>query len=40
MIGNYIGAGLMMKNGMKIVRPSILVVLVLLAIKVVSEYIL
>ena len=30
----------MMKNGMKIVRPSILVVLVLLAIKVVSEYIL
>lgn len=40
MIGNYIGAGLMMKNGMKIVRPSILVVLVLLAIKVVTEYIL
>ncbi len=40
MIGNYIGTGLMLKNGMKIVRPSILIVLVLLVIKIVTEYVL
>ncbi len=40
MIGNYIGAGLMLKNGMKLVRPSILAVLVLLAVKIVSDYLL
>lgn len=38
MLGNYIGAGLMMKNGMKIVRPSILIVLLLLAIKILSQF--
>lgn len=34
MIGGYIGAGLVMKNGSKIVKPSILFVLILLAIKI------
>ena len=37
--GHYIGAGLTIKNGAKIVRPVILIVLVLLAIKVVTELI-
>lgn len=37
MAGGYIGAGLMMKNGAKIVKPSILLVLVLLVIKLISE---
>ena len=37
--GHYIGAGLTIKNGAKIVRPVILVVLVLLAVKVVTELI-
>ena len=37
--GHYIGAGLTIKNGAKIVRPVILVVLVLLAVKVVAELI-
>lgn len=35
--GQYIGAGLALKNGAKIVRPVILVVLVLLAVKVLLE---
>ena len=35
--GHYIGAGMTIKNGTKIVRPVILVVLVLLTIKVVTE---
>lgn len=35
--GHYIGAGLVMKNGKKIVRPVILIVLVLLFIKVITE---
>ena len=35
--GQYIGAGLALKNGSKIVRPVILVVLVLLAGKVLLE---
>ena len=34
MLGGYIGAGLVMKNGSKIVKPSIIFVLVLLALKV------
>ena len=34
--GHYIGSGLVMKNGTKIVRPIILVVLILLFIKVIS----
>jgi len=36
MAGGYIGAGLIMKNGAKIVKPSILFVLALLAIKLFS----
>ena len=36
MAGGYIGAGLIMTNGAKIVKPSILFVLVLLAIKLFS----
>lgn len=38
MIGGYIGAGLVMKNGAKIVKPSILFVLILLALKVFGVY--
>ena len=38
MLGGYIGAGLVMKNGAKIVKPSIIFVLVLLALKVVGVY--
>lgn len=37
MIGGYIGAGMVMKNGAKIARPSILFVLILLVIKIVTE---
>lgn len=35
--GHYIGAGLTIKNGSKIVRPVILIVLVLLAVKIILE---
>lgn len=35
--GHYIGAGLTIKNGSKIVRPVILIVITLLAIKVITE---
>lgn len=35
--GHYIGSGLVMKNGSRIVRPIIILVLVLLFIKVISE---
>ncbi len=35
--GHYIGAGLAIKNGSRIVRPAVVVVLILLTIKVVSE---
>ena len=35
--GHYIGAGLTIKNGSKIVRPVILVVLLLLAVKIIFE---
>jgi len=38
MVGGYIGAGLAMKNGSKIVKPSILLVLFLLALKVFGVY--
>ena len=38
MLGGYIGAGLVMKNGSKIVKPSILFVLLLLALKVFGVY--
>lgn len=38
MIGGYIGAGLVMKNGAKIVKPSIIFVLILLALKVLGIY--
>ena len=37
--GNYLGSGLAIKDGSKIVKPAVLVVLVLLAIKVVHELI-
>ena len=36
MLGNYIGSGLAIKNGSKIVRPVVVTVLILLAVKVVS----
>ena len=39
MLGNYIGAGLMMKNGIRLVRPSIMIVLMLLAVKIGVEHI-
>ncbi len=38
MIGGWIGAGLMLKNGTKIVRPAIVLVLVLLLIKVFVDF--
>ena len=37
--GHYIGSGMAIKDGSKVVRPVILVVLILLAVKVVSELI-
>lgn len=40
MAGNYVGSGLVMKNGIKVVRPSVMVVLGLLSIKIVVENIL
>ena len=36
-LGHYLGAGLAIKNGSKIVRPTVVVVLVLLTAKVLSE---
>ena len=38
MLGGYIGAGLVMKNGAKIVKPSIIIVLILLALKILGIY--
>lgn len=38
MLGGYIGAGLVMKNGAKIVKPSIIFVLILLALKITGVY--
>ena len=37
MAGHYIGAGLAIKNGSKIVRPTVVIVLILLTAKVLSE---
>ncbi len=38
MVGGYLGAGLAMKNGAKIVRPSIIFVLILLVFKVLGFF--
>ena len=38
MIGGYIGAGLVMKKGSKIVKPTIILVLMLLGLKVLGVY--
>lgn len=38
MLGGYIGAGLVLKNGAKIVKPSIIFVLILLALKIAGVY--
>lgn len=38
MLGGYIGAGLVIKNGAKIVKPSIIIVLILLALKILGIY--
>lgn len=38
MLGGYIGAGLVMKNGAKIVKPSILFILALLTLKIFGVY--
>ena len=35
--GHYIGAGLAIKNGSKIVRPTVIIVLILLVLKILSE---
>ena len=37
MAGHYIGSGLAIKNGSKIVKPTVIIVLVLLAVKVLYE---
>ncbi len=37
-VGQYIGSGMVMKNGDKIVRPVILIVLVILFIKIIMDY--
>ena len=37
MIGHYVGAGLAIKNGSRIVRPAVAIVLILLTLKVGSE---
>ncbi len=37
MLGGYIGAGLVMKNGAKVAKPSILLVLALLAFKIIGN---
>jgi uncharacterized membrane protein YfcA len=36
-LGHYIGAGLAIKNGSRIVRPTVILVLILLTLKVGSE---
>jgi len=36
-LGHYLGAGLAIKNGSKIVKPTVIIVLILLTAKVVSE---
>ena len=37
MLGHYLGAGLAIKNGSRIVKPTVVIVLILLTLKVVSE---
>jgi len=37
MLGNYLGSGLALKNGSKIVRPVIIIVVVLLMIKIITD---
>ena len=37
MLGHWMGAGLAIKNGSKIVRPTVVIVLILLTVKVVTE---
>ena len=37
MLGNYLGAGLVMSKGSRIVRPLILLVLALLLVKLITE---
>lgn len=37
MLGHWLGAGLAIKNGSKIVRPTVVIVLILLTVKVLSE---
>ena len=36
-LGHYLGAGLAIKNGSRIVRPAVILVLILLTVKVASE---
>ena len=36
-LGNYLGAGLAIKNGSRIVRPTVIIVLILLTLKIGSE---
>ena len=36
--GHYLGAGLAIKNGSRIVRPTVVVVLILLAVKIITEF--
>ena len=36
-LGHYLGAGLAIKNGSRIVRPAVILVLVLLTVKIISE---
>ena len=38
-LGHYLGAGLAIKNGSRIVRPAVIIVLILLTLKVLSELI-
>lgn len=37
--GQYIGSGMVMKNGSKVVRPVILIVLAILFVKIIAEYV-
>ena len=38
LLGHYIGSGLAIKNGSKVVKPTVIAVLILLAVKVISEF--
>ena len=37
LLGHFLGAGLAIKNGSKIVKPTVIIVLILLAVKVVQQ---